>query len=133
MSALRRGAAIAAAGGGRPSATTHEPATRSSNSAEHLEYLASGKGYPLKSPTYQRESAKRPAARQNLEALRWQLKGVTSELDYARYDLAKLVADSEAASARVRLLKAHAEESAEEVHAEAEEAHRQQQHRLRQH
>ena len=119
-SALRRGAAIAGAGGGRPNATTQEPArARSSNEADHLEYMAS------------REAQAVPDAKR-FEALRWQLEGVTAELDEARYELSELVAALAASAARVRLVIQDnvIQQEAEEVHAAAEEAHRQQQQRF---
>lgn len=118
-SALRRGAAIAGAGGGRPNATTQEPArARSSNEADHLEYMAS------------REAQAVPDAKR-FEALRWQLEGVTAELDEARYELSELVAALAASAARVRLVIQDnvIQQEAEEVHAAAEEAHQQQQQR----
>jgi hypothetical protein len=97
-SAFQRGAAIAAAGGGRPSARTQEP----------------------------------PPAYSSNDALRWQLGGVTAELDEARYELSKLVAALAASEARARLVIQDnvVQQEAEEVHAAAEEAHRQQQHRI---
>ena len=128
-SAFQRGAAIAAAGGGRPSARTQEPARgRSSNEAEHLDYMASREVLAI-----------RDAKRQ--EALQWQLGGVTAELDEARHELSKLEAALAASEARVRLViqdnvvqrppsYSDVVLEAEEVHAAAEEAHRQQQHRI---
>ena len=112
-SALQRGAAIAAAGGGRPSARTQEPArARSSNESE--------------------AQAIRDAKQQ--EALRWQLGGVTAELEEARRELSKLQTALTAASeARARLAiqqDVALEQLAEDVHAAAEEAHREQQHRI---
>ena len=111
-SALQRGAAIAAAGGGRPSARTQEPArARSSNEAE--------------------AQAIRDAKKQ--EALRWQLGGVTAELEEARRELSKLQAAFAVSEARARLViqqDVALQELAEDVHAAAEEAHREQQHRI---
>ena len=102
-SALQRGAAIAAAGGGRPSARTQEPArARSSNEAE-------------------------------LQAIRWQLGGVTAELEEARRELSKLQTALAASEARARLViqqDVALQELAEDVHAAAEQAHREQQHRI---
>ena len=118
-SAFQRGAAIAAAGGGRPSARTQEPARgRSSNEAEHLDYMASREVLAI-----------RDAKRQ--EALQWQLGGVTAELDEARHELSKLEAALAASEARVRLVIQDnvIQQEAEEVHAAAEEAHQQQQQR----
>ena len=102
-SAFQRGAAIAAAGGGRPSARTQEPArARSSNEAE-------------------------------LQAIRWQLGGVTAELEEARRELSKLQTALAASEARARLViqqDVALQELAEDVHAAAEQAHREQQHRI---
>ena len=79
-SAFRRGAAIAAAGGGRPSASTnHEQVlAASSKRAEHLEYLATREAQAMQKATL------KPSKRQRLEALRWQLSGVTEELEMAQ-------------------------------------------------
>ena len=119
-SAFQRGAAIAAAGGGRPSARAQEPARgRSSNEAEHLDYMASREVLAI-----------RDAKRQ--ESLQWQLGGVTAELDEARHELSKLVAALAASEARARIVIQDnvVQQEAEEVHAAAEEAHRQQQQRF---
>ena len=83
-SAFRRGAAIAAAGGGRPSVYTGQAVlATSSQRAEHLDYMATREAHEM------REAALsgRPTARQRTEALRWQLSGVTKELDRAQDEL----------------------------------------------
>ena len=83
-SAFRRGAAIAAAGGGRPSVYTGQAVlATSSQRAEHLDYMATREAHEM------REAARsgRPTARQRTEALRWQLSGVTKELDRAQDEL----------------------------------------------
>ena len=77
-----------------------------------------------------REAQAVPDAKR-FEALRWQLEGVTAELDEARYELSELVAALAASAARVRLVIQDnvIQQEAEEVHAAAEEAHQQQQQR----
>ena len=77
-------AAIAAAGGGRPSVYTGQAVlATSSQRAEHLDYMATREAHEM------REAARsgRPTARQRTEALRWQLSGVTKELARAQDEL----------------------------------------------
>ena len=64
---------------------------------------------------------------------RWQLRGVTAELEEARRELSKLQTAFAASEARARLViqqDVALQELTEDVHAAAEEAHREQQHRI---